>query len=288
MCGGPTRWRRGTSSLVSPSNRTMTKSPTSTATFSTDLTGRVAVVTGASRRRGIGAAVCRALAAQGADVLFTHWQAYDRTQPHGADEDSPAALEEELRAMGVRAAGLEVDLSRPESAERVLDAVLEQLGPPMILVNNAAHSTRDGYEALDAATLDAHYAVNVRAMALLSVTFARRFDRDSGGRVINLSSGQGVGPMPGELAYIATKGAVEAFTRTLAAEVAHKGITVNAVDPGATDTGWMTDGIKAGILRASARGRLGQPEDAARLIAFLASDAGEWITGQTIHSRGDS
>ena len=260
---------------------------TSTPAFPIDLTSRVAVVTGASRRGGIGAAICRALAAQGADILFTHWQAYDRIQPHGADEDGPAALEAELRGLGVRAIGLEVDLARPEAPERVLDAVAERLGPPMILVNNAAYSTRDGYEALDAATLDAHYAVNVRAMALLSVTFARRFDQGSGGRIINLSSGQSVGPMPGELAYIATKGAIEAFTRTLAAEVAHKGITVNAVDPGATDTGWMTDEIKSGILRASARGRLGQPEDAARLIAFLASDTGEWITGQTIHSRGD-
>lgn len=250
------------------------------------LAGRIAVVTGASRRQGIGAAICRALARQGADILFTHWQPFDRTQPCGIDEDGPPALEQELRALGVRTVGLGIDLSLAGAPVQVLDATAEALGAPSILVNNAAHSARDGYERLDAATLDAHYAVNIRAMALLSVEFARRYAGGPGGRIINLSSGQFVAPMPGELAYVATKGAIEAFTRTLAAEVAAKGITVNAVDPGATDTGWMSDEIRAEILRGMAFGRLGQPEDAARLIAFLASEAGHWITGQVIHSRG--
>jgi 3-oxoacyl-[acyl-carrier protein] reductase len=219
-------------------------------------------------------------------VLFTHWQAYDGAQGNGADAGGPAALELELLAMGVRACGLEVDLSQPDAHLRVLDATMERLGAPSILVNNAAYSTSDGYEQLDAATLDAHYAVNLRAMALLSVEFARRFADGSGGRIINLSSGQGVGAMPTELAYAATKGAIEAFTRSLAAGVATKGITVNAIDPGGTDTGWMSEEFKAAILRQMAFGRLGQPEDAARLIVFLASDEGQWITGQTIHSRG--
>lgn len=253
------------------------------------LAGRVAVVTGASRRRGIGAAICRALASHGADLLFTHWQAYDRAAGNGADADGPAALEWELRALGVRAIGLAVDLARPDAHLTVLDAAA-QLGPPTILVNNAAHSTNGGYERLDAATLDAHYAVNLRATALLSAEFARRFASAGpgrpGGRIINLTSGQGVGPLPGELAYAATKGAVEAFTRSLAAGVAAKGITANAVDPGATDTGWIGDDLRATLLARSAFGRLGQPEDAARLIAFLASDAAGWITGQVIHSRG--
>lgn len=251
-----------------------------------DLTGRVAIVTGASRRRGIGEAICRALAEQGADVLFTHWRAYDRVQPHGADEDGPGALETELRGLGVRAHAFEVDHSLPETPARVLETTEELLGPATILVNNAAYSTHDGYERLDAATLDAHYAVNVRGMALLSVEFARRYPGGPGGRIINLSSGQGLGPMPGELAYVASKGAVEAFTTTLAAEVACKGITVNAIDPGATDTGWMSEELKAELLHNAGFGRLGQPEDAAQLVVFLASDAGEWITGQTIHSRG--
>jgi 3-oxoacyl-[acyl-carrier protein] reductase len=97
-----------------------------------------------------------------------------------------------------------------------------------------------------------------------------------------------LGAIPGKIPYIATKGAIEAFTTTFAAEVAPRGITVNAVDPGATDTGWISadPALKRSLLEHAPFGRLGQPEDAARLIAFLASDAGEWITGQVIHSRG--
>ena len=162
----------------------------------------------------------------------------------------------------------------------------ERLGPPSILVNNAAHSARDGYEALDDATLDAHYAVNLRATALLSAVFARRFDGETGGRIVNLTSGQSLGPMPGELAYAATKGASEAFTRTLAAEVGHKGITVNAVNPGPTDTGWITEEIRQELSAKFPAGRVGEPEDAARVVAFLASDEADWITGQVIHSEG--
>jgi 3-oxoacyl-[acyl-carrier protein] reductase len=255
--------------------------------LSLDLTGRVAIVTGASRRQGIGAAICRALIEQGAAVLFTSWQTYDREQPHGADEDGPAAaLEAELRQLGGRAVGLSVDLAAPAAAAQVIAAANERLGAPSILVNNATHSTRDGYERLDAATLDAHYAVNLRATALLSVTFARQYAGGPGGRIINLSSGQGLGPMPDELAYAATKGAVEAFTRSLADGVAARGITVNAVNPGPTDTGWMSEAVKAALRSQMGLGRLGQPEDAARLVAFLASDAAAWITGQIIHSEG--
>lgn len=250
------------------------------------LHGRVAIVTGASRRMGIGAAVCRALAADGADVFFTHWNAYDRTLPWGADADGPASLQGELQGMGVRCENLEIDLSRLDAPKRILDETETRLGKPSILVNNAAYSTRDGYEALDAETLDAHYAVNMRGAFLLTVEFARRFSGAPGGRIINLTSGQSVGPMPGELAYVATKGAVEAFTVSLAAELASRGITVNAVDPGATDTGWMTEELKRELLPRFPQGRIGLPEDAARLIAFLASDEAAWITGQVIHSRG--
>ena len=250
------------------------------------LQGHVAIVTGVSRRQGIGAAVCRAFALCGADILFTHWRAFDRETAYGADEDGPVAIERELRAQGVRVHSLEVDLSAPEASGQVLDATVERLGTPTILVNNAAHDSPGGILELDAAMLDRHYAVNVRGMALLCAEFVRRYPGGPGGRIINLSSGQAITPMPKSLAYATTKGAVEAFTFSLAAEVASRGITVNAVDPGGTDTGWMTEELKADITRQMGMGRVGQPEDAARLITFLASEAGGWITGQVLHSRG--
>lgn len=258
----------------------------SSITTGRDLSGRVAIVTGASRRGGIGAAICRALAGRGADVLFTHWCAYDRDAGEGEDPEGPETLLEELRALGVRAEEHEADLSLPETPEQVLDAAARRLGAPSILVNNAAYSTRDGFERLDAATLDAHYAVNVRATALLSVGFARGYEGGEGGRIINLTSGQDKGPMPGELAYVASKGAISAFTRTLAAEVGGKGITVNAVNPGPTDTGWMTEEVKGELLPRFPLGRIGLPEDAARLIAWLATDEAGWVTGQVIDSEG--
>ena len=257
------------------------------ATFP-DLNGKFALVTGASRRIGIGAAVCLALARQGTNIMFTTWTAYDREQPHGADEDGPAALEQALTASGVRARRIEIDLAHPESAAQLLDAAIEWAGLPDILVNNAAHSTLDGFERLDAAALDAHYAVNMRASFLLSVELARRakvLGRLSGS-IVNMTSGQALGAMPRELAYVATKGATEAFTLSLAAELAPLGITVNAVDPGATDTGWMTDKMRCEWAVPSGVPRFNQPEDAARVVVFLASDCARHITGQVIHARG--
>ncbi|MCC7022324.1 MAG: SDR family oxidoreductase [Thermomicrobiales bacterium] len=251
-----------------------------------ELSGRIALVTGASRRRGIGAAVARALAARGADVAFSHWRPYDAAFPWAGEATEPDDLEAELRQLGARAAAIASDLSVADAPERLLDEVEALLGPVSILVNNAAHSTNDGYERLDAAAIDAHYAVNTRATMLLSVELARRFSFGSGGRIVNLTTGQALGPMPDELAYAATKGAVEAFTRSLAPAVAPLGITVNAVNPGPTDTGWISPELRDALLPKFPMGRLGTPEDAARLIAWLASPDAAWVTGQVIASEG--
>src|SRR5690242_3421974 len=113
---------------------------------------RIAIVTGASREKGIGAAISRALAVQGIDIFFTHWRSFDSMMPHGVDEDGPAKLQQELQELGVRSENLEVDLSTVGAPKRILDEVEVKLGPPSILVNNAAYSTRDGFEILDAAT----------------------------------------------------------------------------------------------------------------------------------------
>jgi 3-oxoacyl-[acyl-carrier protein] reductase len=223
----------------------------------------IALVTGAGNPRGIGAACVRALADRGATVAFTVMAG------EAADELPGSAFTS--------------DLSEAQAPERLMEAVTELVGHPTVLVNNAAHSTRDGFQALDAATIDAHHAVNVRAPMLLSALLAR-----SGrpGRIVNLISGQFLGPMPGELAYTASKGALEAFTRQLAAEVAGLGITVNAVGPGPNDTGWIDDELRAQLLPRFPMGRIGRPEDTASLVAWLCSEEAGWVTGQVIHSEG--
>ena len=251
-----------------------------------DLTGQVALVTGASRLRGIGAAICRALAARGANVGFSHWRPYDAAFPWSGAPSKPGELQLELTRLGVVTAAIECDLSEPDAATRLLDDVEARLGPISILVNNAAYSTRDGYDRLEAATIDAHYSVNMRATMLLAAEFSRRFSAGDGGRIINITSGQSLGPMPNELAYGATKGAIEAFTRSLAPAVATKGITVNAVNPGPTDSGWISPDLRDVLLPKFPMGRLGTSEDAARLVAWLAGPDAGWVTGQVIHSEG--
>lgn len=249
--------------------------------------GHVALITGATRLQGIGAAIARAIAGLGADVAFTHWRAYDAAFPWRGAADDPERLAAELQSLGVRATAIEADLADPGTPTRLLDAVEQQLGPPNVLINNAAYSTRDGYEALAADSLDAHYAVNMRGTMLLSCEFARRFHDDGrGGRIVSLTSGQGQGSMPDELAYGATKGAIEAFTRSLAAAVMARGITVNAVNPGPTDTGWISPHLRDVLLTWFPTGRIGSPDDAARLVAWLASPDARWVTGQIISSEG--
>lgn len=252
------------------------------------LSGKTALITGASRAIGIGAAIARELAQAGANIFFTTYQPYDAAMPWGSNAQDAQKLQHELSLLGSHCAFKELDLVDYESFPAFFDHVEQEIGPVHILVNNATYSVNGDLEALTAVSLDQHFAVNVRGMALLTQEFVRRFRQHEldYGRIINMSSGQGVGPMPGELAYVATKGAVEAFTTSLSVELAAEGITVNAVDPGATDTGWMSTELKAQIAAQTPMGRVGLPEDAARLVAFLASPNASWITGQVIHSRG--
>lgn len=250
------------------------------------MSARAAIVTGAGRQAGIGAAIARALARDGIDLFLTGYSAYDARQPWGSAGHEVTGLLDDLRASGVTAAHLDLDLSAPDAAGALFDAAEAAVGPVTILVNNAAYSTPSRIDALTADVLDQHYAVNVRGMALLCAAFVRHFRGDSGGRIVNLTSGQGAGPMPEELAYAASKGAVDAFTVSLSAAVAPRGITVNAVDPGPTDTGWMSPEQREAWAVQAPGGRVGRPEDAARLVRFLVSPEAAWITGQIIRSRG--
>ncbi len=249
------------------------------------LAGRVALVTGASRKIGIAAAICRRLAADGADIAFTHFSPYDVTM-YDTPVSEPEEIREELRAVGVRVHAMTADFSLPGVAGPIFDEVQVALGPVDILVNTAAWSTHDAWDTLTEASMDKHLAVNARATAMLTVEFARRFQKGTGGRVIAFSSGQHLGAMPGELAYAASKGAIIAFCTSIAPDLAGLGITINVVNPGPTDTGWINDDLREAIVRQSPQGRVGTPGDAARLVAWLVSDEASWVTGQVIDSEG--
>jgi 3-oxoacyl-[acyl-carrier protein] reductase len=247
---------------------------------------RVALITGATRREGIGAAVALALARAGVDVGVAYWRPYDRTMPWGVKDSEPEEIVNAVREIGVRAHGIEMDLSEPGGPQLLFRRARAEFGQIDILVNNAAYATESTIDGLNAEMLDRHYAINLRSLMLLCAEFVRFFQKGAGGRIINLTSGQGLGPLPNELAYAATKGGVEAFSLSLSAAVANRGITVNAVDPGPTDTGWMSRELRESLTRTAPMGRLGLPADAARVIVFLASEEAHWVTGQVIRSRG--
>jgi 3-oxoacyl-[acyl-carrier protein] reductase len=245
-----------------------------------DLAGRNALVTGVSRRAGIGHAIARRLLAAGAAVFVQGWTPHDAAQRWGAEPGGTEGVAAELGAPF-----LEADFADPEAPGRVVAAACETLGPLDILVVNHARSGHRRLDELTAGEIDAFLQENVRASLLLVQAFAIRHDESrAGGRVVLLTSGQHIAPMAGEVAYAVSKGALQQATLTLADELAERGITVNAVNPGPTDTGWgLADRSPTGRMPF---GRWGEPDDAARLVVWLCSDDGRWITGQTIDSEG--
>ncbi|MFI7094018.1 SDR family oxidoreductase [Streptomyces lydicus] len=257
------------------------------------LRGRTALVTGASRRRGIGYAVARRLAAYGASVYLHHHVPHDAGQPWGADPGGPEAVTDgvrELAAPGAVVAHGPADLARPDTPARLIDTAAEALGGPLdILVANHALSGRDGpLDAVDAAMLDAHWATDTRSVILLAQAYARRRAPGlPGGRIVLMTSGQDQGGgMPDEVAYGLAKGALASATRTLATALAGLGVTVNTVNPGPVDTGYAVGALRARVAGRFPGGRWGAPDDPARLIAWLATDEAAWITGEVINSEG--
>lgn len=247
---------------------------------------KTAIVTGVSRLKGIGYAICVELAKRNFDIFFTYWTDYDNQMPWKVGTDEPNQIQNEIRELGVNCEKLELDLGLVNSAELLLNEVESKLGQASVLVNNATYSTQTDIDNFSATELDKHYEINLKATTLLTIEFIRRFNQKKGGRIINLTSGQSLGEMSDEIAYAITKGAIETLTKTISQKIATKGITINAVNPGPTDTGWMDENLTALILEKSPMGRIGTPKDASRLISFLASDEAEWITGQIIHSEG--
>ncbi|MFE7566067.1 SDR family oxidoreductase [Streptomyces sp. NPDC057539] len=261
------------------------------------LRGRTALVTGASRRGGIGYAVARRLVAYGASVYLHHHVPHDAGQPWGADPDGPEGVAAAVREARADPAALVVhgpaDLSGAEAPAALIATAAEALGGRLdILVANHALSGDDGpLDTIDAAMLDAHWAVDTRSVILLIQAYARRRatlpGRTPGGRVMMMTSGQDIaGGMPGEIAYGLAKGALASATRSLAGSLAAQLVTVNTVNPGPVDTGYLTGAAYEEIAALFPAGRWGMPDDPARLIAWLATDEAEWITGQVIDSEG--
>ena len=255
---------------------------TSTAVHRSEIR-RVAIVTGVGRRAGIGAAIVERLAADGLDVGFTSWSAYDRRMPWGDDADAAGALAAAVEVRGARCVAVEADLERPHAPEEVFDAVEAQLGPAAVLVLSHCESVDSGILDTTVESFDRHFAVNARASWLLVRELARRFPGPHGaGRIVALTSDAMVHNVP----YGASKGALDRITLAAARELAELGITANVVNPGATDTGWMTAELRADVERRTPLGRIGQPEDAANLVSFLCSAEGGWINGQLLYSNG--
>jgi 3-oxoacyl-[acyl-carrier protein] reductase len=252
------------------------------------LRGRAAVVTGVSRRAGIGYAIARRLAALGASVFLHHYAPHDRDQPWRADPGGPAAVVAGVLASGTASVhDAELDLTATGAPAGLIDTAVAALGHLDILVCNHARSGSDGpLGTLDAAMLDAHWAVNTRSAILLAQAFAAQHDGRPGGRIIFMTSGQDLGPMRDEVAYAASKGALASITRTLADHLADQMITLNTVNPGPVDTGYATPEVHEAVRRRFPQQRWGTPDDPARLIAWLATDEAAWVTGQVINTEG--
>jgi len=257
------------------------------------LRGRVALVTGTSRRAGIGFAVARRLLGLGASVLIHHHHPHDDAQPWGGDDI--AAVLDELRTHqascgdpDARVAEFGADLSEPAAPEQVVDIAHSTFGHLDICVANHARSHPDGsLGELTAEILDGHWAVDARSVILLAQAFAARHDdAQPGGRVVFMTSGQHLGPMPSEVAYAAAKAALAGITLTLADQLADRGITLNTVNPGPVDTGYATEDDRRAVASMFPSKRWGRPDDPARLIAWLCTDDARWITGQTINTEG--
>jgi 3-oxoacyl-[acyl-carrier protein] reductase len=243
----------------------------------------LALVTGASRRRGIGATIAMHLARDGWDVATTFWRAYDGTMPWGSDPADVGWLQEQLTASGAKATAVEADLSQIEAPARIFDAVEQAIGPITVLVLSHCHGVDSDILETTPASFDLHFAVNARASWLLVREFGRRFRTTRGrGRIVALTSDHVAGNLP----YGASKGALDRIVLAAAREFRDLGITANVVNPGPTDTGWMTAQQIDTFSRQTPGGRVSLPKDCANLVCFLCSAEGGWINGQLLYSNG--
>ncbi len=243
----------------------------------------IALVTGASRSIGIGAAIARRLAETGWDLALTSWRAYDASMPWTDDRSDPERLPAEIRSLGGRCLSLETDLAGTDSPAAVFETVEKSLGPVRALVINHCHCLESDILSTSVESFDMHFAVNARAGWLLIREFAARFRSEPGtGRIVAITSDHTAGNLP----YGASKGALDRIVLAAAHEFRSRGITANVINPGATDTGWMSPELQAEVKRITLLDRIGLPRDCANLVAFLCSEQGGWINAQLLYSNG--
>jgi 3-oxoacyl-[acyl-carrier protein] reductase len=240
------------------------------------LNDRVALVTGVSRKPGIGAAIARRLSAVGATVFAAGWEPHDAEMPWGANTVDDIEF-------------ASVDLEDPAAPAQLVDAAIDRHGALDIVVATHARSSHGNLAEVTAEELDRCWAVNARASVLLTQAFAARHDdARPGGRVVLFTSGQHLGPMGDEIAYAISKGAIHQMTRSLADQIADRGMTLNTINPGPVDTGWAMrrPGLHEEVARHFPQGRWGTPGDIAKVVAWLVSDDAGWVTGQVLNADG--
>lgn len=240
------------------------------------LNNELALVTGASR--GIGHAIARALGAAGARVVGTS------TSAEGA-----AALTEAFKAKGIQGRGAVLDASQAESVEKLLADLEGSEGLPTILVNNAAITRDNLLLRMKQEDWDAVLATNLTSLFRLSKACIKRMMKERRGRIVNVTSIVGVTGNPGQVNYSAAKAGVLGFTKSLAREVASRGITVNAIAPGFIDTDMtraLSEDQRSALQSQIPLGRLGSADDIAAAVLFLVSPQASYITGETLHVNG--
>ncbi|MFF2017179.1 SDR family oxidoreductase [Paenibacillus sp. NPDC058177] len=241
-----------------------------------NLSGKVAVVTGSSR--GIGRAIAEELARNGAKVVVNY-----SSSPDKAEE-----VVSEIKQNGGEAVAIQADISNVPQLEKLFEETVKAFGALDILVNNAGVMMTKPLAAVTEEDFDKQFGINVKGTFFAIQQAVKHMGQ--GGRIINFSTSVAGVMFPTYSVYAGSKGAVEQFTRQLAKELGPKGITINAVAPGPVNTELFTVGKSEeqidGIRKMNAFGRLGEPEDIAGAVVFLASDASGWVTGQTLRVNG--
>lgn len=278
------------------------------------LKGKIVLVTGANH--GIGAATARAFAAQGAKIFITYYREPARfdddahTSARSADaggpklyeaiqQQEPDELVAEIHARGGEVAAYEANLEQTANIPLLFDLCEKQLGPVDVLVNNHTYCVLETFDPAKVTTegfpvslptdevIDAHFAINARAYALLMKEYVQRYlARDAeGGRIINLSTDAAHAHVA-NISYAASKHAIESYSRSAALELGPYGITVNIVAPGPVQTGYITPEAELEIAAGTPLGSVGKPDDIADVIVFLASEQARWLTGQLLYVGG--